>query len=165
MGNLAKVAILALRFHAMGTQPLEQNANVALRRSFSTEHHRARFSCLLDLRNFHDRIDLMQLCGRWRNAGYPVFMRLSPCRFILDVESLKLRERHDGLSGRGRASLLEILRLPWLQKSTCRGPWKLFDADFQRCMLTCGLMTAVLMLFRDFSPFARQDLLFPMQRP
>lgn len=49
--------------------------NVALKRAFTTEHHKALqrtvISVLLDMSNFYDRIDLEKLSERWLDSDYP----------------------------------------------------------------------------------------------
>ena len=54
-----------------GTECLQ----VALKRSFMTEHHAAHnrtvISVLLDMSNFYDRIDLVKLTERWLDSSYP----------------------------------------------------------------------------------------------
>lgn len=54
-----------------GTECLQ----VALRRAFSVEHHKALnrtvISVLWDLSNFYDRLDLERLYDKWKSANYP----------------------------------------------------------------------------------------------
>ena len=96
-----------------GTECLQ----VALKRSFMTEHHAAHkrtvIPVLLDLSNFYDRISLEQLAQRWLESSYPathaaLAMQVYTGQRILEAEgeaSAPLWATHGILAGDPQAPL------------------------------------------------------------